>query len=278
MDWNRTKTIFIITFLLLNTFLLYQLIEKRNSSDVNVRAQATVRETLADRNISVTEDLPEERSEISHIVGQPVQIEEDIIDKAGEDNVNVLNDRFVEVTLEEPYEVSSNVEDDISKFLDQHVWNADEYRYESWNGDDRQMYFNQTYEGNTVVTYEEDQLVLFFNEDNEIESYVQSYLKFREEGKEKDMLAPYKAIEVLLNDGILSFNDQVNKVDLGYYSLFNPEGEVQVFAPMYRMEINEEENYLVHAIDGSIQELATDENNQEEPDEGTDSNEAKEEE
>ncbi|SDI58674.1 two-component system regulatory protein YycI [Alteribacillus bidgolensis] len=274
MDWNRTKTIFIITFLLLNAFLLYQLLEKKNASEIDVRAQATVRERLADMNIHITEELPEERSEINHIVGQPVQMEEEVINKVGEDNVNILNNRFVEVTLEEPYEVTSDVEESISNFLDQNVWNADEYRYESWNSNDRQMYFNQTYEEKTVVTYEEDQLVLFFNEDNEIESYVQSYLNFEEEGKEKDMLDPYKAIEVLLNDGIISFNDQVNKVELGYHSLFSPEGEVQVFAPMYQIEINEDKNYLVHAIDGSIQELAGNSDNSQNDGNETDSGES----
>ncbi|WP_158737105.1 two-component system regulatory protein YycI [Alteribacillus sp. YIM 98480] len=277
MDWNRTKTIFIITFLLLNAFLLYQLLEKKSASEIDVRAQATVRERLADMNIHITEELPEERSEINHIVGQPIQMEEEAINKVGEDNINVLNDRFVEVTLEDPYEVTSDVEESISDFLDQYVWNADEYRYERWNSDDRQMYFNQTYEDKTVVTYEEDQLVLFFNEDNEIESYVQSYLNFDEEGKEKDMLDPYKAIEVLLNDGIVSFNDQVNEVELGYHSLFSPEGEVQVFTPMYQIEINEDKNYLVHAIDGSIQELAGDSDNNRQNDENeTDSGESKE--
>ncbi|WP_240376288.1 two-component system regulatory protein YycI [Bacillus piscicola] len=253
MDWSRTKTIFIIAFLLLNAFLLYQLIDKKNAGEINVRAQATVKERLAEMNITVTEELPEDKSEISHIVGEPMDISTEVITMVGEDNVHVLNNRFVEVTLDEPFPVN-NPERDIDTFLSRFVWNEKGYVYSKWDSEDKQVFFHQTYKEHSVVTYDENQLVLFMNEDNEIESYIQSYLEFNEEGKEKDMLSPYKAIEVLLNDGIISFNDNVTKVRIGYYSLFKPEGEVQVFAPMYRIEVNEKSSYLVHAIDGSIQD------------------------
>ncbi|SFE63023.1 two-component system regulatory protein YycI [Alteribacillus iranensis] len=260
MDWSRTKTIFIVTFLLLNTFLIYQLIEKRNEGDINVRAQATVKERLADMNITVTEELPEDKSEISHIVGQTMDISEEVINKAGEEQVTVLNNRFIEVTLEDPYKIT-DPERDVENFLRDHVVHAEEYSYTSWNQDEGQMFFNQTFQEHIVVTYAENQLVLFFNEDQEIVSYIQSYLEFNEEGKEKDMLAPYKAIEVLLNEAIISFNDEISQIELGYYSLFSPEGDVQVFAPMYQIQVNEESSYLVHAIDGSIQESIGDTDN-----------------
>lgn len=254
MDWSRIKSIFIITFLLLNTFLSIQLMEKINASDINVRVQASVSEMLADMNITVTEELPEERSTINHIVGQPTVIENEIpwfVTNVAD--VHIVNEAFIEVILHEPYPVS-DVAQDVRKFLDEHVWNGEEYVFATWDRELRQMKFNQTYEGNTVVTSDENQLVLFFNENNEIEGYVQSYLEFEEEGKEKDMLSPYKAIEVLLNEGILSFNDEVTSVQLGYYSLFSPAGYTHIFAPMYRIHINEDSSYLVHAIDGSVQD------------------------
>ncbi|MFZ4454048.1 two-component system regulatory protein YycI [Salibacterium aidingense] len=253
MDWNRTKTIFIITFLLLNAFLLNEIIEKRNQSDLNVRAQNTFEERLNEMNVSVTEELPEERDEISHIVGEPLDIEEEVRNQAGEENVSTLDNNFVEVTLEDPYAVSN--EEDISNFLNQQVWNGSEYEFDRWNSEDGQMFFNQMYEEDTVVTYEENPLVLFLNEDNEVESYIQSYLEFEEEGKKKDMLAPYGAIERLVNDGIVSYNDEVNEVEVRYYSLFPPEGTAQVLAPMYSIEVNEESEYLVNAIGGTIRTL-----------------------
>ncbi len=254
MDWSRIKSIFIITFLLLNTFLAFQLMEKINASDINVRVQATVNEMLADMNISVTEELPEEREAINHIVGQPKEIVQEVewITES-DDEIHVLNDAFIEVVLDEPYAVS-DVAQDVRNFLEEHIWNGEEYVYASWDSELRQMKFNQTYQNSTVVTSDESPLVLFFNENNEIEGYVQSYLVFEEEGKEKDMLPPYKAIEVLLNEGILSFNDQVTSVQLGYYSLFSPSGYSHVFAPMYNIKINDDSSYLVHAIDGSVQD------------------------
>ncbi|MGY4688240.1 two-component system regulatory protein YycI [Salibacterium sp. K-3] len=271
MDWNRTKTIFIITFLLLNTFLLQQMIEKRNQSDLNVRAQNSTEEELSAKNISVTENLPEESEEISHIVGEPVDIEDDVSGQAGEENVSTLDNSFVEVTLENAYTV--NNEEDVANFLEQEVWNGSDYTMDEWNEEEGQILFNQMYEEKMVVTYDENPLVLFLNDDGDIESYLQSYMEFEEEGEQKDMLSAYGAIDRLLTENILSNNDEVNLVELRYYSLFPPEGDTQVLAPMYSMEVNGENEYLVNAIGGTIrtlQEVSDDPDSVENPSENTD--------
>ena len=46
MDWSRTKTIFIVTFLMLNIFLTWQLIETNNANKLTMIAEATTQETL----------------------------------------------------------------------------------------------------------------------------------------------------------------------------------------------------------------------------------------
>ncbi|MFD2707189.1 two-component system regulatory protein YycI [Salibacterium lacus] len=253
MDWNRTKTIFIIAFLLLNTFLMQQLLEQQGQSELNVRAQSSTEEELHAKNISVTEELPEESDEISHIVGESIDIEEEVSQQAGEENVTAVDNNYVEVTLENTYAVSG--EEDIQNFLDQQVWNGSDYTMEEINEEEGQVLLNQVYEEKATVTYAENPLVLFLNEDNEIESYLQSYMEFEEGGEQKDMLSTYGAIDRLLTENILSNNDEVNQVELRYYSLFAPEGSNQVMAPMYSMEVNGENEYLVNAIGGEVRTL-----------------------
>ncbi|MFB5663285.1 two-component system regulatory protein YycI [Alteribacillus sp. HJP-4] len=281
MDWNRTKTIFIVTFLLLNGFLVLQLMEKRSESDVNVRAKSTLQEQVEKMNIVVPE-LPEETEEGTQVTGQRINIEEELIDIAGEDNVNVMNDNFVEVTMEQPYEITGDTReeqrDSIRSFLDQEVWRGEEYQASRWenNEENSQLYLFQEFNDDPVYTYDEDQLVLMINDDNEIESYIQSYLEFEEQGSTKDLLSHYRAIEYLLNDGILTFNDEISELELAYFSFFSPAGDVQVFQPMYRMEVNESSEYLVNAISGNIQnpeDVLGEGEPEEEEDENEDENE-----
>ncbi|SFP89612.1 two-component system regulatory protein YycI [Salibacterium halotolerans] len=274
MDWSRTKTIFILAFLLLNTFLLQQMVEQQSQSELNVRAQNSTEEELNAKNITVTDDLPAERDEISHIVGESIDIEEEVSRQAGEENVSTLDSNFVEVTLQNTYAVSG--EADIQNFLDQQVWNGSEYAIEEINEEEGQVLLNQVYEDKTTVTYDENPLVLFLNDDNEIESYIQSYMEFEEGGEQKDMLSTYGAIDRLLTENILSNNDEVNEVELRYYSLFAPEGSNQVMAPMYRMEVNGESEYLVNAIGGTVrtlQEVSDDSGPVENPSGNTNQNE-----
>ncbi len=58
-----------------------------------------------------------------------------------------------------------------------------------------------------------------------------------------------------MNDQLLQRNDTITGIEFGYYSLINIRGDVQVFAPMWRITLDEHE-YLVHAIGGTVQQLS----------------------
>lgn len=279
MDWSRTKTIFIVTFLLLNSFLVYQLMEKRAGSQLNVRAEATIEERMSEMNITVTEDLPEDMEEISHIVGQVVDIEEEVSGIVGEENVeeNEEND-LVEVSLEEPYDTPEGpynneatreaFNESVINFVENNVYEGEEYVYGEWDDENREMHFYQTFEDAPIYTSEENQLVLRFNEDTQITGYSQIFLELQEQDDKKDMFLPYLAIERLLNENLITFNDSVTEVEIGYFNFFSPIGNSRVFSPMYQITINDDEEYLVNAIDGAIQEMtevesATDEDTEE---------------
>lgn len=266
MDWSRTKTIFIVTFLLLNSFLVYQLMEKRAGSQLNVRAEATIEERMSEMNITVTEELPEDMEEISHIVGQVVDIEEEVSGIVGEENVteNEEND-LVEVSLEEPYDTPEGPYDSeaareafnesVTDFVENNVYEGEEYVYGEWDNENREMHFYQTFEDAPIYTSEENQLVLTFNEDTQITGYSQIFLDLQEQDDKKDMFLPYLAIERLLNENLITFNDSVTEVEIGYFNFFSPIGNSRVFSPMYQITINDDEEYLVNAIDGAIQEM-----------------------
>ncbi len=257
MDWNRTKTIFIVTFLMLNVFLTWQLIETNSANQISMITEATIQERLNQMNVTIDVELPEEELPGLHMIGKNASLTNATIPLFSNQDVEIVDDRMILSILDEPFELrSEQFSADLTMFLSTYIYEGDEYRYGGYDADTRQILLYQIYEGKTAYTFGDEPLILQLDESQRIVGYQQSYFEFEEqEGREREMLSSLKAIEVLLNDQIIGSNDSVTSIEFGYYSLFSPQGNVQVFAPMWRV-IVDEEAYFVNAIEGSVQQFS----------------------
>ena len=52
MDWSKTKSIFIIVFFVLDIFLLYQFLEKKDNYQFEYFAEATIEDRLQENEIT----------------------------------------------------------------------------------------------------------------------------------------------------------------------------------------------------------------------------------
>ncbi|MBU8905786.1 two-component system regulatory protein YycI [Desertibacillus haloalkaliphilus] len=255
MDWSRTKTIFIVTFLFLNSFLIFQLIEQMNANQINIIAEATIQERLEEMNIEIDVDIPEEDIAGIYIVGSSVGYDNEIRDFLSDQQIRIVDETTVISTLDEPYELGpADYGIQLDRFLDEYIWRGEEYRFAGWDEELRQVVLYQTYDDVMIYTFDEVSLLLQLNEEGEITGYQQNYLTINEQGQEREVLSGLRAIETLLNEQLMMSNHVVSHLELGYYSLLQPFGGVQVFAPMWRITVDDD-NYLVHAIDGSIQQV-----------------------
>ncbi|WP_017725829.1 two-component system regulatory protein YycI [Halalkalibacterium ligniniphilum] len=255
MNWNKAKTIFIITFLFLNVFLTWQLIEKDNANQVSMITEATIQERLDENQVTIAIDLPEVSLPGVHVIGKTIPWTEEMVANLGNQEVEIKEDGTLVSVLDEPYPLSEeNQTMEIQTFLNTYVKNGSEYRIGEWDSNLKQLHLYQNYEGKTTYTYEDDQLILQLDDEQQIVGYQQSLLEFSQHGREHEMLSSLKAIEVLMNDHIIGMNDTITTVEFGYYSFFSPQGDVQVFAPMWRIGVDDE-IYLVNAIEWSIQQL-----------------------
>ncbi|WP_096202914.1 two-component system regulatory protein YycI [Bacillus sp. FJAT-45350] len=254
MDWSRTKTIFIVAFLLVNIFLTYQLKEKNN--EISLMVEATIQEILTEMNVTIEADVVEEFPIGVYIVGKQKPFsEEELVGELQNQEISIINETFLNSKLTEPYPVQvEEIALDVDNFLRTHVHRGDEYRFGSYDEERNEIIVHQMYEDKKTFSYEEIQLVLTLNNENDITSYQQYYLELEEQGREQEIVAALKAIEILLNERIIVANQTISTIEFGYYSLFKPLGDVQVFAPMWKITV-EDESYLVNAIDGSIQQF-----------------------
>ncbi|WP_413377169.1 two-component system regulatory protein YycI [Alkalihalobacillus sp. 1P02AB] len=259
MNWSRTKTIFIITFLFLNVFLTFQLIQKNEHYQISSIPEVTLQERLKTNNITIEGDLPEVTSKDYHIIGRNQRF--------NEQQLEYLSDQFAEVSedgkvltsiLNAPYPLSrEQFSQDLNQFLLDHVNGGAHYQYGGRHKELMHIYFYQTFNQHTAYSDNYEPLTIKLNDDWEIIGYSQRFIEFEQHGSESEILSSLKAVEVLLNSQLLNIGDTINKIEYGYYNRFSLENDDLMYAPMWLIEVGEE-SYLVHAIEGDVQHLTVD--------------------
>nr|WP_175476241.1 two-component system regulatory protein YycI [Evansella caseinilytica] len=255
MDWSRTKSIFIVTFLMLNIFLTYQLTEKLTAGDLKLLTQGTIHDTLAEHDIVLAFTDPEQIRTDSPITGAlRAFTEEDTAELWNGQHIEIQNDTVIYSVLDAPYQLpEQNIEAGIDFFLDNYVLNGNEYQLAIVDYEKGRIGLFQTYNGN-AVEYAEGRypLLLDLTEDMQIEAYHQFYMDMTQHGREQEMLTPLRAIEALFEEQLIPVNTVIEEVEPVYYGLLELNGDFQIFGPMWKVHVNDK-HYYVNAINGAIQ-------------------------
>jgi regulatory protein YycI of two-component signal transduction system YycFG len=256
MDWSKTKTIFIITFLFINIFLTWQLIETNNVNQISMITEATIQEVLKENNVTIENELPEGDLSGLLVIGKLLSLSINQIPALEKQDIKLMDEYTVLSMLEEPFELPRDqVTTTLETFLSTYVFEGDNYRLGGYDPEKNRVYLYQMYEDKMAYTFDDQPLILNLDDQQRVISYQQKFFQFEEqEGEVREILSSLKAIEILLNDQIVRMNQTITDVQFGYYSFFSPTGDVQVFAPMWRVTVDGE-IYLVHAIGGTVQQL-----------------------
>ncbi|MFC4321721.1 two-component system regulatory protein YycI [Litchfieldia salsa] len=257
MDWSKTKTIFIITFLILDLFLALQFIEKRNRSELDVLSEASIEEQLETEEITYDE-LPKQPKEGTYISGKPKFFSsEDVLKMKGQE-VNIDSPAILQSKLNEPIKLTgSNVTAKLQQFLKDYVLNGDSYTLWEVDQETGSIIFFQQYQNK--VFYNETSnisglLIAYVNDKNEIISYRQTMLMDFEEYDKKEILPAIKALENLFKNGHLKSGSEVTNIKLGYYPLVQLS-ESQILAPTWHIVVDDKIDYYVNAFEGQILEI-----------------------
>ncbi|WP_175637916.1 two-component system regulatory protein YycI [Metabacillus schmidteae] len=270
MDWSKTKTIFILAFLVLDVYLAMEFFELRDKSDYAIIQEATIEERLEAEGI-VYNDLPEDINksfyitakskdftieEVAKLEGQRVELPKSSLE--GEQSFRTIN-----MLLDKPFPLPDvNTQSKITQFLKDNVISGDQYHY--WYTDDQKnsIICIQNYNNRTIFQTKNDHIgmvILYLNEDNEIISYEQSMLEEIKEVEEKESaITALKAIEALYKNNYLTPNSEVVDIEYGYYT-HTPLSNQQILAPTWHLivekEDKEKEDYYVNALEGDVLQL-----------------------
>lgn len=243
MNWSRAKSILIVSFLLLNMILGFQLWSTNRSNQTDIASDATsimedLNRALRNKNIRVTDELPTELPKLKVIT---VKYDDSI--KPGE-----------EKKLKTPLYMSTLLGKGASKEAQSmsEIPNFAMYQLDSAISRDGIYVFSQLY--GKIPLFD---VMVELNEMNgEITSYRQAYVEVESEVEqtEQKMISAQLAVRSLV-DNYLSDGSIITEVRLGYHGQpYN--SQTQPMYPHWRVTIDNGDIYYLQAFNGAVEKGA----------------------
>ncbi|GKV57713.1 hypothetical protein NCCP2222_36600 [Sporosarcina sp. NCCP-2222] len=263
MDWNKTKTIFIVVFSILNIFL-YTLYFKQRSDAQNVAliGRTSIEEVLKQDNI--TYDIPQNvKTKSSYISAKIATFTKDELEGLKDQSIMLLeNDTTIQAKLTADLAVKdANKKYQFEHFLANYVYAGNEYTLWEVNETEQKAVFFQVAGEEPIYFSPNAMLTVYWNDEGNITGYTQKMLKSFSNYNHKDLLTPVEAVGSLVTRGYVKPDSKVREVKLGYSTLVQLQ-ETQVFAPTWNVHVElkdgEMEDHFINAIEGKVIEFHLD--------------------
>lgn len=258
MQWGHIKTLFILSFLLLDIYLVVQFMEKQDNADLGIldNPETSIADRLESENITIHPSLNMEITEETYILSSQKHFNRDDFEPLGDSQEIAFLDgnQFLISQFDEPIPLPEEPEkEDIISKLHGKILHFESYSFWEWNKDLNIVVFFQKQNERPVFYNENGIILVFLNDKNEMTHYTQTTLDEPEvQGSgTKPLIEPIQAVETLYNNNNIKPDEEVTDVKMGYYSRFNSEEE-QVFAPTWKITVNEDRDYFINAIEGFI--------------------------
>lgn len=254
MDWSKIKTIFILTFLALDIYLLYEFFKIRDASQYEFITETSFEEHLAQDEIEYV-DLPTNLTKDTYVSAKPKVFKKEEYAKMKGVNYSIIDGTVLQGVFEEPISMKDLQRSDLNAFVVNKILYGDQYKFSSQNKENQTITFYQHFKNKTIYNNINGKLTLYVNEKNEIYSFTQTLLEEIELLQEEhEVLPPMKAIETLYENGLLEPRTKITKVELGLHTLVQLTAS-QLLTPTWHFVVDDKENLYVSAFEGQIIEM-----------------------
>jgi regulatory protein YycI of two-component signal transduction system YycFG len=260
LDWSKTKTIFIIVFLILDIFLLTLFINKYNESQYDFLGEAKLEDYLQIENIEYNLPLSKDPEKQSYLNAITKAFTEEEIKEFENQSIEIIDSTVISSKLNESeYVISEKFKpDELKDFIAKNVLHGDSYSYWGIDEDQQRILYYQTYNGKSLFKNINGELAIYFNEDRKIVSYTQTLMTdFDEFTEKKSVITPLQALDTLYSKEKLPSDSKVKTPEIGFYTLV-PEAERQVLSPAWHFTVTkdgETEHLFVNAFEGNVIEF-----------------------
>jgi regulatory protein YycI of two-component signal transduction system YycFG len=259
MDWSKIKTIFILTFLILDVYLSYQYMKIRDDNKYEFITEATLGDKLKADEIKYAV-LPKAPANDQYISAKPKIFTNDDLAKLKGQMAYLKDATTIDSTMNKPVQLSSKFKaDEVTSFVKKNVLYGNNYKFFSKNDKKGTITFYQQYENKVCYKDISGMLTLNISKDNKILSYEQTYLVGMDKmGTKEEVLSPLNAISALLQKGLLKPKSNITDVKLGYSTMVQLAAS-QVLIPTWRVVVNGKDDFFVNAFEGQVIDFNSDE-------------------
>jgi regulatory protein YycI of two-component signal transduction system YycFG len=259
MDWSKIKTIFILTFLILDVYLFLQFMKIRDENKYEFATEATFEDKLKADEIKYIE-LPKTPAKEQYISAKPKIFTKDELDKLKGQIAYLKDATTIEAGFTKPVPLGSKINaSEVSSFLKQNILYGDHYKFFSKNDKKGTITIYQEYENKEFYKNISGMITLNLSGDNQVLSYEQTYLVGMDKmTTTEEVLPPLNAIETLHQKGLLKPKSKITNIELGYSTLVQLAAS-QVLTPTWRIVVNDKEDFFVNAFEGQVINFNSDE-------------------
>ncbi len=258
VQWGQIKNLLIISFLLLDIYLLVQFIEKQETADMSIleTSESSIEENLKEEDIKVV-DLPTKEYEEPFISASPKKLtneDENKIKALANQTPEIVDGHFIFSEINKKVKIPKEQKPEtMDRFIESLVFKGDQYRFWRHHKETNVViYFQEQYE--RPIYYNQNSLILLFlNDKNEVKYYTQTLLDDYKQSDDKNkLIQPMTAVETLYRQDELSQGDEIIDVEMGFHTRVPLESGIQVFAPTWKINIKGKRSYFVNAIEGFV--------------------------
>lgn len=255
MQWNKIKLTFILAFLILNVYLVFQLFPQEETEQTVLETES---QDAVLGSVKGYKELSDQQTETNQqYEATKLHFTEDDLDKVPNNDdmdLDISSNTQLVVKFKQPQKlpVEFPIDDDneqaigdLNSFVADHVLFGSEYTY--WGRQGNQLLFFQKINQGQTYFSPDSLLLVTINEDYEVVEYEQTYIKnFKklEENEDQDLkeYSEVQAVKALQSQQLIESNDTI-KVEKGFYPTIELSSKPN-YAPAYMITVNNEKHYF----------------------------------
>lgn len=261
LDWNKTKSIFIIVFAILNVFL-YSLYVERSSEAENftLLGEGPIEQKLEDDDITYSE-LPENDRQEPYVHGTTKDFLAEEI--PGDDlQINILDGEFLNVVFNDPVllPLTEDGDPDLQTFVADNILGGEDYTLWEVDAAQGRAVFFQEVNGRPLYYSENAKLTIYWNDLQEVTRYEQSMFDdIIPQELDQNLIPAIQAIHTLYQRTVLQPGTHVESAELGYSVFVQISEGRKMFLPTWHivasLDDGTSEEYFVNAVKDGVIEL-----------------------
>lgn len=263
MDWNKTKSIFILVFVVLNVFLYSQYVDTYTEGQrIEILSEQNIEAKLKEDNITYS-NLPTSGEVIPYLSAKVKHYSLEELPFSTNFSYKLITETLLMATLKTPIKLTDPLQPAIiTEFVHQYVHEGKSFILWEVDEETRTALFFQRENNQTLYFNKSGYVKVHWNANNEVFMYEQSILEKLEEIEQQEKFTqPLEVLQALYAKNLLKPKDHIKDMKLGYSTLVQLT-ETQLFAPTWEVNVEtadkETARYFVNAVDGKVIEIDSD--------------------